>query len=343
MKGRLMGSIDGVRVRGPAQGCLAPWLQASALAAGLLGVPVLAHGDSFPAKPLRMVVPFAPGGISDVLARTVAQPMARTLGQAIVIDNRAGASGNIGTELVARAGGDGYTLLFVAPAFATNVSLFSRPGYDPVRDFKAVAQVASATNLLVAVPSIEVRSVKQLIEHARSRPGALNYGSGGAGTSGQLAAELFQLAAHVKMTHVAYKGAGPALAALLGNEVQIMFAPVTMVVAHVSGSKLHALAVTGAHRSRSLPDVATIAEAAIPGFDVTSWFGIVAPAATPDPVIGLLHASVTRAVGAPDFADRLAEQGAEPVSTSAAAFGAYIKSEVARWAKVIKAAGLRAN
>jgi tripartite-type tricarboxylate transporter receptor subunit TctC len=300
-----------------------------------------AIAQTFPSKPIRMVVPFAPGGISDILARTVAEKLMEATGQPVVVDNRAGASGNIGTQMVMKAAPDGYTLLFCAPAFATNVSLYAHAGYDPVRDFTAVAQVASATNVVVATPATGIRSVKQLIDVARSQPGVLNYGSGGAGTSGQLAAELFQMTANIKITHVPYKGAGPALTALLGNEVQLMFSPVMLVLPQVTNGKLAPLAVTSARRSRVFPDVPTIDEAAIHGFDVTSWFGIVAPIGTPKARIDVLHEHILRALRIPDVADRLMRQGAEPVIRTADDFGAYIRSEVDTWARVIKSAGIK--
>lgn len=316
---------------------------ARAALAGLAFACAPSLAQTYPGKPIRLVVPFAPGGISDILARMTAEKITEAVRQPVVVDNRGGASGNIGTALVAAAPADGYTLLFVAPAFATNVSLYAKPGYDPVKDFDAVGQVAGATNLLVAAPAANVRSVKQLIEAAAARPAALNYGSGGAGTSGQLAAELFQLATHVKLTHVPYKGAGPALTALLGNEVQLMFSPVILVTPHVASGRLVPLAVTSAVRSRAFPDVPTIAEAAVRDFDVTSWFGVVAPKGVPRERIALLNGAIGRALGTREFADRLTAQGAEPVSRTPQGFGDYIKSEAGKWAGVIRQAGLKAQ
>lgn len=302
---------------------------------------LLAAAEIFPAKPIRLVVPFAPGGISDLLARAIAEKMTDTLQQPVIVDNRAGAGGNIGTRIVARAVADGYTLLFCAPAFSTNVSLAADAGYDPVKDFVPVAQVATATNILVATPQLGVGSVRQLIDAARLRPGALNYGSGGAGTSGQLAAVLFQSATGVSMTHVPYKGAGPALTALLGNEVQLMFLPVVLAMPHLPGGRLVPLAVTGAGRSRVAPQVPTIAEVAIPGFDVTSWFGVVAPANLRPDRQALLHASIVRGLRTSEVADRLLAQGAEPAIKSASEFGMYVKADVEKWAKVINSAGIK--
>ena len=308
-----------------------------------LAAPVAVAAEPYPTKPIRMVVPFAPGGISDILARLAGEQINAATGQPVVIDNRAGASGNIGIETVARAPGDGYTLLFAAPAFATNVSLYSNARYDPVRDFAPVAQVASATNVMVVAPALGVRNVKQLIDLANQKPGALNYGSGGAGTSGQLAAELLQLSTNAKLTHVPYKGAGPALTALLGNEVQLMFSPVLLVVPHINSGRLLPLAVTSAERSKSLPNVPTVSESAVLGFDVTSWFGVVAPASISRDKVLLLHSAITRGLARREVAERLLAHGADPVVRSPELFGSYIKVEVDKWARVIKAANIKAN
>lgn len=299
-----------------------------------------AIAEQFPIRPIRMIVPFAPGGISDVLARAVAERMTKSLGQTVIVDNRAGAGGNIGTRIAAKATADGYTLLFCSPAFATNISLFADAGYDPIKDFSPIAQVASATNMLVVAPQIGVRSLQQLIEAARRRPRELNYGSGGAGTSGQLAAELFQFAADVKITHIPYKGAGPALTALLGNEVQLMFLPVVLAIPHLASGRLVPLAVTGRNRSRAAPNVPTISEVAIPGFDVTSWFGILAPAGVPPFKVASLNASINGALRLDEVAERLMAQGAEPEIKSPREFGEYVKNEVEKWEKVIKSAGI---
>lgn len=302
-----------------------------------------AAADEYPARPVRLVVPFAPGGISDVLARVVAERIAGSLGQTVIVDNRAGAGGNIGTRIVAKAVPDAYTLLFCSPSFATNVSISADAGYDPVRDFAPVAQVASATNILVVSPQTGVRSLQQLIEVVGKRPGEFNYGSGGAGTSGQLAAELFQSAANLKIRHIPYKGAGPALTALLGNEVQLMFLPVVLAMPHLTSGRLVPLAVTGAQRYRATPAVPTISEIAVPGFDVTSWFGVLAPATTPQSRVMLLNLNINRVLRLPEVAERLVTQGAEPDVKSPAEFGNYLKGEVERWGRVIKSAGIKAG
>ncbi len=273
----------------------------------------------------------------------MATRLADSLGRPVVVDNRAGAGGNIGTELVAKAAPDGYTLLFCSPTFALSPSLYSKLGFDPVRDFSPVAQVASATNLVVVNPSLPINNVKELIEQAKARPGVMNYGSGGVGTSGQLAAELLKLSANVNIVHVPYKGAGLAVNALLGGEIQLMFAPLPLALPHVNAGKLRALAVTGITRSRAVPAVPTIAEAAIPGFDVTSWFGVLAPAATPKPIVNRLYADISKALQMSEVQERMASQGAEPSLRSPDDFGKYILSEVKKWGEVIKRAGITAE
>lgn len=301
------------------------------------------QSDRYPTKPVKLIVPFPAGGLSDILARIVSSRLAESLGRAIVVDNRAGAGGNLGTELVAKAAPDGYTLLFCSPTFALSPSLYSKLGFDPIRDFAPVAQVASATNLVVVNPSLPVSDMKQLIEQATARPGAMNYGSGGIGTSGQLAAELFKMSANVNIVHVPYKGAGLAVNGLLGGETQLMFAPLPLALPHVNSGKLRALAVTGIARSRAVPNVPTIAEAAIPGFDVTSWFGILAPAATPKAVIGRLSEETGRALQSTEVQERMALQGAEPSFRAQDEFGKQIQSEVKKWGEVIKRAGIKAE
>ncbi|MBI3938887.1 MAG: tripartite tricarboxylate transporter substrate binding protein [Betaproteobacteria bacterium] len=287
-----------------------------------------------------MVVPFAPSGISDIFARMIGQKLAEALGQAVVIDNRAGAGGNLGTELVARATADGYTLLFVATAFGISPSLYRRPGYDPVRDFAAVAQVASGTNLVVVAPNVPARSAKELIALARAKPGQLNYGSGGVGTSGQLAVELFKISAGVDLVHIPYKGAGLAVTALLSGEVQVMFAPLTLVLPHVNAGKLRPIAVTSMKRSTAAPNVPTIAETAVPDFDVSAWFGIVAPVATPRRMVEFLHREVDKILRLPEVQERIANQGAEATSRTPQEFRNYIAAEVKKWSEVVKRAGI---
>ncbi|OGA50404.1 MAG: hypothetical protein A3F74_27350 [Betaproteobacteria bacterium RIFCSPLOWO2_12_FULL_62_58] len=299
--------------------------------------------NAYPTKPIRLVVPFSPGGISDMIARIVADRLTESLGQPVIVENRGGAGGNVGIELVARATPDGYTLLFFSsPTFVVNPSL-RKVGYDPVGDFIPVAQVASAPNLLVVPPSLPARSVKQLITLARAKPGTMNYGSGGSGTSGRLATELFKIAADINIVHVPYKGTGPAVAALLGGEVQIVFAAVPVVLPHVNAGKLIPLAITSATRSDDIPNVPTMAEAAIPGFDVTSWSGVAAPAATPKAIVALLRREIDRAIRSPGVRERIVGQGAQPTTRTAEDLSRYIQLEVKKWADVVQRAGIRAE
>ncbi len=302
-----------------------------------------ASAQKYPAKPVRVIVPFAPGGISDLLARITGQKLADKSVQPFIVDNRPGAGGNLGTELAAKAVADGYTLLFVSPSFAISPSLYHKLGYDPVRDFAPVSLVALATNLVVVHPSIAAASVKELIASARAPAARLYYGSGGSGTSGQLAAELFNLSAGVKLVHVGYKGAGPAVNALLGGEVQVMFAPITLVLPQVHAGRLKAVAVTGARRSAAAPNIPTIAESGLPGFDVSSWFGFVAPARTPTTVVAWLRHEIAAALKSPDVGERVAAQGAEPASNTSEEFARHIGAEIAKWAEVVKRAGIRAQ
>lgn len=302
-----------------------------------------AGAQQYPAKPVRMVVPFAPGGISDALARIVGQKLSEKWGDPVIVDNRPGAGGNVGTEIVARAVPDGYTLLLVAPSLAISPSLYTKLGYDPLRDFAPVSLVALATNLMVVHPSLPVGTIKELIAYGKARPGTISYGSGGSGTSGQLAAELFKLSAGVDFLHVAYKGAGPAVNALLGGEVQLMFAPITLVLSLANAGKLKAVAVTGARRSTAAPNIPTVAESGLPGFDVSSWFGVVAPAGTPARIVSMLNREISALASLPDARERIIAQGAEPTSTTPDEFARHLRAEIGKWARVIKAAGIQAQ
>jgi len=310
------------------------------ITAALAAAPLVATAQPFPLRPVRMVVPFAPGGISDLLARILSRKLGENFGQSIVIDNRPGAGGNVGTELAAKADANGYTLLFCSPSFAISPCLYRKIGYVPLRDFAPVAQMASATNLLVVTPGVPAQSVRDLIAIARARPGKLDYGSGGVGTSGQLAAELLKISADVNIVHIPYKGAGPAVTALLAGEVQVMFSPVPLVLPYVKSARLRALAVTSAKRVTVLPDIPAIAESGFPGFDVTSWWGVVAPARTPTPIIDRLYREVGKIVQQPETVSQISSQGAEATLRSPAEFTRYIGEEIKKWANVIQKAGI---
>ena len=299
--------------------------------------------DTYPTKPVRVVVPFAPGGINDVLARILSQKLTENLGATIVIDNRGGAGGTLGSNIVAHAAPDGYTLLFSSSStIAVSPSMYSNLPYDPVKDFSAIAQVASVGSVLVVHPSIPANSVKELIAYAKANPGKLNYGSAGAGASQHLASELFKTMAGINMVHVPYKGGGPAMADLLAGQISLMIELLPTALPQIKGGKIRALAVSIPRRSPVLPDLPTIAET-LPGYDLTIWTGILAPGGTPKEIIQRLSTAVLAVLKSPEMRERLASQGAEPVGDTPEQFAAYIKSEIARWAVVVKASGAKAE
>src|SRR5215467_11453057 len=298
--------------------------------------------QSYPSKPIRMIVAYPPGGGTDIVGRTVAQKLGEALGQSVVVENRGGASGNIGTELAAHAAPDGYTILMgnVAPN-AINASLFRNLPFDPVADFAPVTLVASTPNVLVVHPSTPARTVKEVVALARAKPGALNFASAGVGSSSHLAGELFRVLAGAEIVHVPYKGGGPAMVDVLSGQVQLYFATIPAAMPHVKSGKLAPIAVTSARRSRALPEIPTIAESGVPGYEASTWYGLLAPAHSPDAAITRLHDGVVRILGERALREKLADQGFEPVGDSPQEFAAYIKSEIAKWGKVIRDAGIR--
>ena len=300
--------------------------------------------DAWPSKPIRLVIPFPAGGATDILGRIVAGELNKAFGVSVIPDNRAGAGGNIGTEAVARSAPDGYTLLMCTVGTQSiNASLYSKVAFDPIKDFAPVTLVATVPNVLVVNPSVKANNVKELIALAKSQPGRLNYGSSGNGSSVHLSGELFKSMTGVFMTHIPYRGSAPAVADLLAGQVDLMFDNLPSVMPHIKAGKLRALAVTTARRSVSLPDVPTIAEAGVPGYEATSWFGVVAPAGTPAPVVARLQQTIAKALGAPEVREKLSGQGAEPVGNSPEAFAQYIRAEIAKWAKVIKVSGAKVD
>jgi len=315
-------------------------LKACALAA--LALAAAAHAQVYPAKPLRMIVAYPPGGGTDIVARMLAQKLGESLGQSVVVENRGGASGNIGTELAARAAPDGYTILMgnVAPN-AINVSLFKDLPFDPVADFAPVSLVASTPNILVVHPSTPARTVKEVIALAKAKPGTLNFASAGAGSSSHLAGELFRILARADIVHVPYRGAGPAMVDVLSGQVQLYFATMPAAMPHVKAGKLAAVAVTSARRSQALPDLPTIAESGVPGYEASTWYGVLAPARTPSAVVARLHGDIVKILADAALHARLADQGFDPVGSSPEEFGAYIKTEILKWGKVIRDAGIR--
>lgn len=302
-----------------------------------------ASAQSYPSKPIRLVVPYPPGGPLDIMARAIGQKLAEAWNQPVVVDNRAGAGGNIGAELVAKSPADGYTLLMGAVAtHAINPTLYGKVPYDPVRDFAPVALVAQVPNILVVNPSIPARSVKELIELARAKPGYLNFASGSTGSTGHLAGELFKSMAGVQMVHIPYKGAAPAMADLLAGQVQLMFDNLANALPNVRAGRLRALAVTTLARSPAMPELPTIAESGLPGFDLTTWFGVMVPAGTPPEIVAKLNAGIVRALNVKDMRERLEKMGAAPPANNTPEhFAAFIGAEAAKYAKVVKDSGAK--
>ena len=308
-----------------------------------LALVATAAAQSYPAKPVRMIAASSPGSAVDIVARIVAQKLGEQIGQQIIVDNRAGAGGNIGAELAAKAPPDGYTLFMGTPAHAINTGLYRKLNYDLVRDFAPVSQVTSGQYVVVVHPSLPVRSVKELIALARAKPGQLNYASAGSGNATHLAGELFNSAARVKLVHVPYKGSGPAVIDLVGGQVQVMFANLTAVLPQVKTGRVRALAVTGEKRAAAAPGLPTMIESGVPGYVVISWFGVLVPAATPREIVMRLNADLAQAMRAPDVRERLAGEGAEPTVGTPEQFGAFIRADIAQWTKVIKNAGIVAE
>jgi tripartite-type tricarboxylate transporter receptor subunit TctC len=312
------------------------------LAALLACVADGALAQGYPAKPIKIVVPFTPGGTTDVLARAVGQKLTANWGQPVVIDNRPGAGGNIGSEVVAKAAGDGYTLLMgTISTHGINPSLYTKLPFDAVKDFAPVSLVARVPNVLVLHPSVPANSVKELIALAKAKPGQLNFASSGNGTSIHLSGEMFKTMAGVQMSHIPYKGSAPALTDLLGGQVSLMFDNMPTALPHVKAGRLKALAVTTAKRSPALPELPTVAESGLPDFEATSWFGVLAPAATPKEIVNKLSGEIAKILKTPDVQAQLSGQGAEPVGSTAEEFATHIKSEMAKWAKVVKESGAR--
>ena len=303
-----------------------------------------AVAQEYPHKPLRLIVPFPPGGGNDILARAVGQRLSDIIGQQIIVDNRGGAGGLIGAELAAKAVPDGYTIFLASIGnLAFTPALHARLPYDPVRDFAPVTLLATSAFILVVNPSLPAKSVKDLIALAKAKPGALNYGSSGQGSSLHMTGEIFKLATGTDLVHVAYKGSAPALTDLMAGQVQIMFGTMPPTLPHVKTGKLRALGVSGARRTPAAPDVPTIAEAGVPGFEVLNWYGIVAPGKTPAAIVQRLNRDLRTALKSPQMTESLGMQGLEAAADTPEKFGAFIKSEMAKYAKVVTAAGIRAE
>lgn len=290
----------------------------------------------YPGRPIRVIDAYPPGGSTDVVARIIAAKFQESTGQPWIVDNRAGAQGIIGTEIVARAAPDGYTLLMFTGAHTVHPSIYARMPYDLLRDFAPVTLTSATTNLLVVHPTVPAKSVKELIAMAKAKPGLFNYSSAGTGSTTHMAMELFKSMARVDFLHIPYKGSAPAVLDLVGGHVDLMFAPLPVMLPHIKSGRVRPLAVATAKRSGAIPEIPTVAEAGLPGFEATNSVGVLAPAATPRDIIAKLNAEIVRILGLPEIRERLLGLGAEPVANSPEQFAAFLKEDIARWAKVVK-------
>jgi tripartite-type tricarboxylate transporter receptor subunit TctC len=314
----------------------------SVLASAAFGwTAVGATAQDFPNKPIRLLVGFPPGGGADIVARQITPTLSAQLGQQVVIDNRGGAGGNIALELLAKAQPDGYTLMLTTPTVTVNPALYPKLGYDPVRDFTPVTLVASTVYILAVHPSVPARSVKELVALAKARPRELNYSSGGNGAAAHLAGQLFSSLTGIQIVHVPYKGIAPALIAVLAGEVHLTFGSQPSTLPHVKEGRLRALAVTSARRSRFTPDLPSISEAGVPGYETTAWYGVLAPAKTPQPIVAKLNREIAKVLDLPDIKAGIASQSFEIVVSTPEQFGAFIRGELAKWDKVVKESGMR--
>jgi len=308
---------------------------------GLAAPPVLAQ--AWPAKPIRYVVPFPPAGATDILARWVAEKISPALGQQVVVENRAGAAGGVGTEIVAKSAPEGYTILMATAAQAISETLYTRQPFSFARDLAPVGLVARVPNVMEVHPSLPVRTVKEFIALAKSRPGEINFASSGAGTTLHMSGEMFKLMTGVNIVHVPYKGSAPALTGILSGEASVMWDNLPASMPYLKSGRLRAIAITTLTRYPGLPDLPTIAESGVPGYDSSAWFAVVAPAGTPAAIVTRLNAEINRAVNLPDMRERFAQQGAIPAPGTPEELGAFIRAEIAKWAKVVKASGARVD
>ena len=319
-------------------------LPARALAALLLmGGTAGVHAQSWPAKPVRLVVSFAPGGANDILGRAIAQQLTEQLGQQMVVENRAGAGGAVGTEFVAKAPADGYTLLLGTSSAFAIIPHLSKPNYDAIKDFAPIAPFATLNYVILAHPSVPVKTVRDLIALAKKSPGRFNYASSGNGSAPHLAVELFNAQAGIKLVHIPYKGGAPALTALMGGEVDLMFDTFITALPHVKSGRTRPLAVTSPRRAATFPDLPTVAESGLPGYEAGNWFALFAPAGTAQPVVERAAQAVAKATTLPAFRERLAAQGAEPMTGTPDSLAALVRTESARFARLIRDAGIRSE
>jgi len=313
----------------------------AALAAVLVAPYSVDAQQNYPAKPVRLVVPSAPGGGTDITARVMAPKLSEFLGQQVVVENRAGAGTMIGGEVVARAAPDGYTLLMGISTLAINPAMYRKVPYDALKDFAPITQAVSLPNILVVHPSLPARTVKELVAFAKARPGQIQFASAGVGTNPHLAAELFLSMTGTKMLHVPYKGSGAGVIDVIAGHVPVMTPSILTGLPHAKAGRLRALGVTSAKRAGGAPEIPTIAEAGVPGYDAVQWFGILAPAGTPRPVIDRVHRDSVRVLQSADIKERLQADGADPVASTPEEFAAFLRSETTKWAKVVKAVGIQ--
>lgn len=319
-------------------------LRGALIVAAFSGILAYSHGacaQTYPTKPIRLIVPYAPGGNADILARVDAQKLAEAFGQQVVVDNRVGANGIVGTDLCAKAPPDGYTLLYVASGHATNPTLYGKLPYDSIKDFDPIGFTASSPLLVAVALNVPAKSVKELIALAKAQPRKLNYATAGTASSGHLSAILFNTMAGLEIVHVPYKSVAQATTDLIGGQIQVMFPSITSVLPHVKANRVRSLAITSAQRSALLPDIPTVAESGLPGYDMTIWNGILAPARIPKPIVARLNAQLREISQAPDVKARFASIGADPMYGTPEALSAFIKSEIIKWDKILRAAGVR--
>ncbi len=315
-----------------------------AMAPALSPCPVSAQApDAWPSKPVRLLLPFPPGGPTDILGRIVSDRLSAALGQPVVVENRGGAGGNVGAEAAAKSAPDGYTILLVSNPIAISPSLYTRLNYDPQKDFAPVGLLATVPNVMVTHPSVPAHTLQEFIALAKSKPGGMNFGSGGAGTSNHAAGELFNIVAGVKLVHVPYKGVNLAMNDVLAGQIQLVVIGVPAAGPHIKAGRLRALAVIAPQRLPALPDVPTVAEAGLPNFEVTTWYGVLAPAGTPKAIVGRLNSELVRIMHSPELKDRLAAMATEPATGTPEEFAEFIKRETAKWGEVVRQAGLKAD
>lgn len=324
--------------------CSKPSIVLGALALVLAACPLVAGAASYPTKPVRLIVPFPPGGSNDIVGRMVGAELTNKLGQQVVIDNRAGAGGIIGSEIASKAAPDGYTLLIISVAYAYNPSIFkSRLKFDPAKSFTPVSILGTGPNALTVNPKVPARSVKELVAMAKARPGALNYASAGIGSFQHLGTEMFRIMSGIDIVNVPFKGGGPAMADVIAGNTQMCMGSLLQLIPHIQSGRLRPLGVGSKTRTAALPDVPTIAEAGVPGYEANNWWGIMAPAGTPAAIVERLHADVAAILATPTMEKRFASQGAATVKMSSAEFGQFIRTETAKWSKVVREAGIKAQ